>query len=121
MNMFVLILPAAIFFLILYFALSKKSGPLVRKAALITLILLTLSVIISLFFIISGPSETALGLPVESVPDTPVQNNNTNLPALIIFVILFLLFLGIIIFILLRERRALSVLSAGEQQGITGR
>ncbi|MDR2758759.1 MAG: hypothetical protein LBB78_05215 [Spirochaetaceae bacterium] len=105
MNVFVLLVPAAVFLLILYFALSRKSGPLVKKAALITLIILTLSVVISLLLIFSESSGETLGVPVESSPDTPVKANSTNIPALIIFVLLFLLFLGVIIVTLLRERR----------------
>ncbi|MFP3090467.1 hypothetical protein LQZ21_09095 [Treponema sp. TIM-1] len=121
MNIFVLLLPAAVFLLILYFALSKKSDPLVKKAALITLILLTLSVIISLVLIFSKPAEETISIAVESTPGTPVKANNTNLPALIIFILLFLLFLGVIIFILLRERRELPPLSTPEQPHILGR
>jgi hypothetical protein len=105
MNIFVLFLPAAVFLLILYFVLSKKSGSLVRKVALITLMILTLSVIISLFLIFSEPGGGARGISIESVPDAPIKTNSTNIPALIVFILLFLLFLGIITFTLLRERR----------------
>ncbi|MDR0688659.1 MAG: hypothetical protein LBG08_00120 [Spirochaetaceae bacterium] len=104
MNIFVLFLPVTVFLLILYFALSKKSGFLVKKAALITLMFLTLSVIISLLLVFSEPGGGA-GIPIESLPDTPVKPSNANIPALMVFILLFLIFLGIIIFIFLRERR----------------
>jgi cbb3-type cytochrome oxidase subunit 3 len=104
MNIFVLFLPAAIFLLILYFALSKKSTSPVKKAALITLGILILSVIISLFLIFSEPGGAVPGT-IESVPNAPVKPNNANIPALIVFIFFFLFFLGIIIFVLLRERR----------------
>ncbi|MDR2629326.1 MAG: hypothetical protein LBC60_00225 [Spirochaetaceae bacterium] len=121
MNVFVLILPAAIFLLILYFAFSKKSAPPVKKAALITLFLLTLSVGISLFLIVSEPSAVVPGIPVESSPDIPVKASYVNVPALIVFILFFLLFLGVIIVILLRERRKLTVFPAREQRNIAGR
>ncbi|MDR2363441.1 MAG: hypothetical protein LBD65_03395 [Spirochaetaceae bacterium] len=104
MNVSVLFLPVMVFLLILYFAFSKKSGFLVKKAALITLMILTLSVIISLFLVFSASGGGA-GIPIESLPDTPVKPSTANIPALIVFVLLFLIFLGIIIFIFLRERR----------------
>jgi preprotein translocase subunit SecG len=105
MNIFVLCLPAAVFLLILYFALSKKSGPAIRKAALITLIILTLCVIVSLALIFNESAGVTAGIFVESEGDTPVQSGNTNVLALVVFVLLFLLFLGVIIFTTLREYR----------------
>lgn len=101
--------------LILYFALSKKSGPLIKKAALVTLIILALSVIISLLLIFNQPAEVSPGVFVESVPDTPIRSNNTNIVALIVFILLFLFFLGVIILTTLRERREMIKREAAPQ------
>jgi ABC-type Fe3+ transport system permease subunit len=103
MTYFMLILPLGVFLLIAYFALSKRSSPLLRKTAIITLILLVLAVVICLLLIVNRPPEEPEAvLPVIVPQEAPAKPPKINWGALIA-VILF--FLGIVLAAILRERR----------------
>jgi hypothetical protein len=78
---------------ILYFAISSKSSPTVRRLAVAALILAVIALIVSAIFIITAspheaePGPVTLPLPVK--PAEPVQR--VNWQELLLFSILFLL------------------------------
>ncbi|MDR2740962.1 MAG: hypothetical protein LBB98_02280 [Treponema sp.] len=80
---------------ILYFAVSKKSSPMVRRLAVIALILAAVVLIVSVIFIVTAsPQEAESGpitLPLPVKPVTPVQK--VNWQELIVFGLFFALFL----------------------------
>ncbi|MDR3162064.1 MAG: hypothetical protein LBU28_10695 [Spirochaetaceae bacterium] len=97
-----LIVPAAFFLLIAYFAVSGRSSPPVRRAAVIALIILTLAVIVCLLLVISRPAQApgiAPAVIIEEAPARPQPINWRTLIAVILFI------MGIIIAAILRDRR----------------
>jgi bacteriorhodopsin len=104
MPVVMVIAPLALFALIVYFAVSKKSSPPVRKAAVIALIIAGFSLIVSAVLIFSGSAGAAVP-GIEAVPDRPVQAKAVDPWYLAVFVAVFLLFLGFIVFMGQRERR----------------
>jgi 4-hydroxybenzoate polyprenyltransferase len=98
------ILPPAFLALIVYFAFSKHSNPAVKRAAVIALIVLGISMGVCAMFIFSGHGGTLNPLAGE-IPDTPVQDDASDLRYFLIFGIVFLLFFALIFYISLRERK----------------
>jgi cytochrome bd-type quinol oxidase subunit 1 len=93
--------------LIAYFALSKKSSPAIRWAAIIALILIGLSVAVCLVILFSGPTEAG-GTAVVTIAAPPVKEaapSDDSSFSITIFVAIFLLFLVAVIFFSLREQR----------------
>jgi cytochrome bd-type quinol oxidase subunit 2 len=80
---------------ILYLAMSKKSSPIVRRLAILALILAAIALIVSAVFIVAAsPQEAEPGpvtLPLPVKPVAPVQK--VYWQELLIFSVLFLLFL----------------------------
>jgi threonine/homoserine/homoserine lactone efflux protein len=100
-------IPLALIFLgaIVFFAVSKKTEPGLRLAAIIALGLIVLAVIVCLILIFAGSSS----IPVESEPgdflDTSPAQKDGGLPwVIIIFTIILLGFLGFVIYLALKER-----------------
>jgi amino acid transporter len=92
--------------LLIRMALSKQSEKPLKLAAIIALGLIALSVIICLIMIFAGPAaeeeeEVFAGLPLAE----PVQVSNPNGVYILLFGVLLLLFLGLIIFLSLREQK----------------
>jgi hypothetical protein len=103
--MLVFLIPLSLLpLLLLYFALSKKSGPGVKKAALIALILALITLGVSGILLFIGPlGRTGIGRDTE--PGIPPAPAGADLRLLIIMGIFLLLFLGLIIVLAIRDQR----------------
>ncbi|MDR2246520.1 MAG: hypothetical protein LBE17_07630 [Treponema sp.] len=90
---------------ILYLAVSKKSSPIVRRLAILALILAAIALIVSAVFIVTAspqavdPGPVTLPLPVK--PVAPVQK--VHWQELLIFSVLFLLFLLVLLALSIRN------------------
>jgi predicted tellurium resistance membrane protein TerC len=93
-----------LFALIVYFAVSKKSSPTVKRAAVIALIIIGVSMIISAILIFREPAGVP-GPGIDPLPELPVQPKTADPWYLAVFVMSVLLFLGFIIYVGRRERR----------------
>ncbi|GHV91225.1 hypothetical protein AGMMS50268_17280 [Spirochaetia bacterium] len=99
--------PLALVFLgfIIYLALSKKSSPLIRLAALIAIGVIILAVIVCLIIIFAGFEPAAkTGVPADFVFEEPAVPAN-NLFPIIILAVFILVLLGTVVFLALREQR----------------
>jgi formate hydrogenlyase subunit 3/multisubunit Na+/H+ antiporter MnhD subunit len=106
MSIFLYILPAPLLALIFYFALSRKSTPLIKRTALIALILVGLSVLASLLVVFGEPMGKAGPAPA-AVPVESVVPQESNIGAIIAFAVSLFVFLALIIFLSAREHRRL--------------
>ncbi|MDR1903190.1 MAG: hypothetical protein LBQ88_13035 [Treponema sp.] len=104
MLYFLVPLSAVILAGIIYFAVSLKSEPVVRRTAIIALIVIGLAVITSLIVIFSEPVE-AVGSDIPGIPAVPVKPVKTNSIWVFIFSIIFLLFIASILFIAIRQQK----------------
>ncbi|MHB9291544.1 hypothetical protein Holit_00622 [Hollandina sp. SP2] len=94
-----------LFILIVYFALSKRSSLLIKRTAVIALILIGLAVAVSLYLIFSEPAVTlSPGLPTEIPPDKPVPVKGVTSTPILVGAILLLLFITLIVYISLRDQ-----------------
>jgi hypothetical protein len=103
MTVFVVLICVVSLLPIAYFAVSKKSGSLLRRTAIAALILIVLSGAVSSILIISGFSV----FPGESrniIADTPAKAAG-GFGNLLVIMSVFLIFLGVITFFALRELR----------------
>jgi hypothetical protein len=87
-------------------ALSKQAEKPLKLAAVIALGFIALSVIICLIMVVAGPAAEEeepvfAGLPLAE----PVRVENANGVYILLFGVILLLFLGLIIFLSLREQR----------------
>jgi hypothetical protein len=91
----IILLPFMALACILYFAVSKKSSPTVKRLAVIALILAGVALIVSVLFIVTAPPQEAepgpVMLPLPVKPVAPVQK--VNWQELAVFGLLFILFL----------------------------
>jgi preprotein translocase subunit YajC len=104
------ILSAGLLGLIVYFFFSKKSSRALKRAALAALIVIGLSLGVCGFFIVRGPGvsdDAVYTLPVAVTEETPVKD--TNIPGLLVFMVLLLALLGVIIFIGMRDQKKKAV------------
>ncbi|MDR3138287.1 MAG: hypothetical protein LBT95_01300 [Treponema sp.] len=102
MPIIIYFLPIPFLILISYFAFSRHSSFFIKRTALIALILIGLSIGVSLLLVFSEPAGKP-GTPSIDIPVEPVvlqDNKNTG----IIVGIFLLLFVGLIIFLALREQ-----------------
>ncbi|MDR2304662.1 MAG: hypothetical protein LBE10_08760 [Treponema sp.] len=100
-------IPLALIFLgvIVFFAVSKKTEPRLRLAAIIALGIIALAVIVCLILVFSGSSS----IPVEPEPgdflDNSPKQKGGGLPwIIIIFTFILLGFLGLVIYLALKEQ-----------------
>ncbi|MDR2029231.1 MAG: hypothetical protein LBP93_06815 [Treponema sp.] len=107
--MFFVIIPLALGFLgiIIYFALSKESSRVVRLAALIALGAVILSVLVCGIIVILGPGESGEEpvMPDFLATEQPEAPAATNTFVLVIVILFLLLFLGMVVFLSLKEQR----------------
>ncbi|MDR1174470.1 MAG: hypothetical protein LBK83_03210 [Treponema sp.] len=105
-------IPLAIIFLgvIVFFAVSKKTEPRLRLAAIVALGAITLAVMVCLILVFVGSSS----IPVEPEPgvffddfpgDSPRQKDGGLPWMVIIFTIILLGFLGTALYLALKERK----------------
>jgi hypothetical protein len=91
---------------IVRFALSPKTEKPVKRAAVIALAVISLAIIVCLIMIVSGPGVVEeepvfSGLPLAE----PVQVADPNTIYILIFGIIMLLFLGLIIFFAIKDKK----------------
>jgi heme A synthase len=107
--MFFVIIPIALGFLgvIIYFALSKKSSRIVRRAALIALGVVILSVLVCGIIVVlslgGGGKEPAMPDFLATEQAEPPAKTNTFV--LVIVMLFLLVFLGIVVFLSFKEQR----------------
>ncbi|MDR2404330.1 MAG: hypothetical protein LBD78_09920 [Spirochaetaceae bacterium] len=104
--MLVLLIPLSLLplLLLLYFAFSKKSGPGVKKAALIALSLALITLGVSAVLLFIGPMART-GTVRDVTPGLPAAPAGTDFRLLIIMGIFLLLFLSLIIVLAIRDQR----------------
>ena len=106
MQVFLAILSAGLLGLIIFFAVSPKSSRLLKISALIALGLIGVAIGVCVFLLVKGPSQdpVAIALPVfQDMPTTPA--NKTNTPAVVIFVLILLVIMGLIILGVKRDQK----------------
>jgi hypothetical protein len=96
--------------LIVFFFFSKKSSPVLKRAALGALIAIGISLGVCGFIVIRGPavSEAELYLPVVTVTDQPAVKG-ANIPGLLVFLVILAALLGVIIFAGMRDQKKKAV------------
>jgi formate-dependent nitrite reductase membrane component NrfD len=109
MPIFLLPLPVLAMAGIFYFIVSKKSSPLIRRAAVIAFILAVLTILICSIFILSRPAAVAgpYYSPDSDEPVTPAPP--LNLALIIGILLVFLFFTVLIVVAARREKRRRAV------------
>ncbi|MDR0721442.1 MAG: hypothetical protein LBF75_01435 [Treponema sp.] len=101
----IILVSLCLFILIVYFALSKHSSLLIKRTAVIALILIGIAVGVCLYLIFSEPAVTLTPqLPTEIPPEQPVPVKVVKSTPIVIVVILFLLFIALTVYISLRDQ-----------------
>ena len=91
---------------IIYFVVSPKSSRLLRISGIIALGLIGLSLAVCGFFLIKGPSQGEVFLPLPFLPDdAPQPAKKTNIPVIISFLLVFLVILGLIVITSIKEKQ----------------
>jgi formate hydrogenlyase subunit 3/multisubunit Na+/H+ antiporter MnhD subunit len=104
MLLMMLSLPLIALVFIFYFAVSKRSSPMVKRLAVIALILAAITLVVSVVLIVTAPPQeveagpAALPFPVK--PVAPVQK--VNWQELMVFALLFIL---VLVFLFAFSRR----------------
>jgi membrane associated rhomboid family serine protease len=106
MSIFFYILPVPFLALICYFALSRKSTPLIKRTALIALGVVGLAVLASLFVVFGEPFSKAGPIPA-AVSSEAAAPQKSNIGAIVAFAVSLLLFLVLTVFLSAREHRRL--------------
>jgi len=100
------ILSAGLLGFIIYLAFSPKSSRLMKRAALIALGLIVLSVGICAIFLIIGPAEDDDIVPFPVFADTPpAPPRQENVVETVIFATVFLIIMAVIVALAVRDRR----------------
>jgi amino acid transporter len=101
-----MLVPLALFILIVHFAVSKKSSLIIRWAAIMALLIIGISVALCLFIIFGEPAAVVVKGPTLNImPEeevTPVKEGDP-LP-LLLFVLLILVFIAFVVYHALREQ-----------------
>lgn len=98
------IVSAGLLGLIVYFAVSSKSSKLVKRVALAALALVVLSLGVCGILLIRGPGQKTTDIPLPLFQDAPAPAKSSNIAAILIFSVVFLLVLSLIIFIAFRRQ-----------------
>jgi hypothetical protein len=101
------IVSLALLAMIIRFALSPKTDRLVKRAALIALAAIALAIIVCLVMALAGPGaeeeeEVFAGLPLAEPVAVAVDSNRVYM---LVFGVIMLLFVGLVIFLSLREEK----------------
>ena len=92
--------------LIIKFAISSKSSRLLKRAALIALILIVVSIGICAVILIIGPGEESDEAGFLVFQDAvPVPAREKNYVETIVFIVIFLSFLGFVVLLFRRDRQ----------------
>lgn len=101
-----IVVSVCFFILIVYFALSKGSSPLIKRTAVIALILIGIAVLVSLCILFSEPTVTLNTKPLTEIPpERPVPIKVVKSTPILIMAILLLLFIAWAVCISLRDQR----------------
>jgi len=105
MLVVLVILSAGLLGLIIYFIVSSKSSRLLRLAALIALGFIGLSIGVCGILLILGPKKEQADIVLPVFLDAaPPAKSGGNFAAILVFLVLFLLIVGITIFLSLRNQ-----------------
>ena len=97
MQVVLIILSAGLLGMIIYFAASSSSSRLLKRVSIIAMGLIALSLVIAGILVIRGPGETEeIVLPAVLGQQAP-EASSTNYFGIIVFLLLFLLIIGLII------------------------
>jgi cbb3-type cytochrome oxidase subunit 3 len=101
-----ILISPCLFILIVYFALSKQSSPLIKRTAVIALILIGIAVMVSVYLILSEPAAALTPRPpTEMPPENPVPVKVVKTTPILVLAILFLLFIALTVYLSLRDQR----------------
>ncbi|MDR2393788.1 MAG: hypothetical protein LBD93_06510 [Treponema sp.] len=113
-----ILISLCLFILIVYFALSKRSSPLIKRTAVIALILIGIAVAVSVYLIYSEPVATLSTKPPSTIPpENPVPVRVVKTTPVLIVTVLFFLFIAWIVYISLRDQRREEERKRAQRQG----
>jgi len=105
MQVVLIILSAGLLGLIIYFAFSPKSSKLVKMSARIALGLIGISIIVCVVLLVKGPGQDPAAISLPVFQDTPTtQARKTNIPAIIILILVLLAITGMIVVGIKRDK-----------------
>ena len=106
MQVVMAIFSAGLLGLIIYFAFSPKSSRLLRRVAIIALVLIGLSLGICSIFLIMGPSKDPGDIPLPPFLNTPkAPAKKGNLIEILIFLVILALIMALITVLVRRDHR----------------
>lgn len=92
--------------MIIYFAVSPKSSRLLKLAARIALVLISLSLVIGGIFLVIGPGEGGDYIPLPVFLDQPpAEDQGNNIAGVVIFLLIFALIMGLVIYLSAKAHR----------------
>jgi len=112
MIVVLIILSIGLLGVIIYFAISPKSSRLLKLCSVAALGLIALSLLVSGFFIIKGPSEDPAAIPLPVLSDTPAQPKSKFK---IVDIVVLVVFVSVIGFVM---ARAMKDQKGGGTQGL---
>jgi formate-dependent nitrite reductase membrane component NrfD len=89
----------------IYFVVSKRSSPVIRRAAIVALVLAVLSILVCAFFLMSEPMAVRGPVISPDSPPPPKVAEPFNLILLVVTVLILIFFLVLILAALRRERK----------------
>jgi len=106
MQVVLIILSVGLLGLIIYFAVSPKSSKLLKRSAFAALGLIVISIGVCVFLLIKGPGQDPAAIALPVFQDTPTMPaSKTNVPAIIVFIVVLLGILGLIVFGVKKDQR----------------
>ena len=100
------ILSLGLLALIIRFAVSSKSSRLLKRAALIALVLILVSIGICAIVLVIGPGEDQEANGFLAFQEAvPVAAGESRLTEVLVFIVIFLAFLGFVIFLARRDQQ----------------
>jgi len=111
------ILSAGLMGIIIYLALSPKSSKLLKLSAFGALGLIVIAVGICAIFLVIGPGEDDGIINFPTFDDSPpAPTRNVNIVEILIFIAIFLIIMGFIIYLALREKRNKGIVQKPEEK-----
>jgi len=105
MQVVLIILSAGLLGLIIYFAVSSSSSRLLKRVSIVAMGLIALSLVVAGIIVLLGPGGTEeVVLPIALGQQAPAADD-TNYFGFIIFLLLFLLIIGLIIALTHRDSK----------------
>ena len=105
MQIVLTIISVALLAVIIFFAVSPKSSRLLRISALVALGLICVSIAVCGFFLIRGPGESKAVVALPFILDDSPPPTKSNTPAIVLFIVVFLVILGILAYLSIREQK----------------